>query len=84
MTRRVVYACAVCAKLHWREDYMLTTRWLQVIGSIDGSGRVKLVDRDAPDGTPPAVDLDLEKVDGGGQGSVAARAGLGWMDWVAS
>ncbi|KAL6745568.1 CobB/CobQ-like glutamine amidotransferase domain-containing protein [Haematococcus lacustris] len=35
---------------------------MQVIGSIDGSGRVKLVDRNAPPGTPPAVDLDLEKV----------------------
>lgn len=35
---------------------------MQVIGSIDGSGRVKLVDKNAPPGTPPAVDLDLEKV----------------------
>ena len=34
----------------------------QVVGTIDGSGRVKLVDRDAPPGTPPAVDLDLDKV----------------------
>ncbi len=34
----------------------------QVIGTIDGSGRVKLVDKNAPAGTPPAVDLDLEKV----------------------
>lgn len=33
-----------------------------MIGTIDGSGRVKLVDRNAPPGTPPAVDLDLEKV----------------------
>ncbi|GLC44010.1 hypothetical protein PLESTB_000219600 [Pleodorina starrii] len=36
--------------------------FMQVIGTIDGSGRVKLVDRNAPPGTPPAVDLDLEKV----------------------
>lgn len=35
---------------------------MQVIGSIDGSGRVKLVDKNAPPGTPPAVDLDLDKV----------------------
>ncbi len=35
---------------------------LQVIGTIDGSGRVKLVDRNAPPDAPPAVDLDLEKV----------------------
>ena len=34
----------------------------QVIGTIDGSGRVKLVDKNAPPGTPPAVDLDLDKV----------------------
>ncbi|PNH02126.1 putative phosphoribosylformylglycinamidine synthase, chloroplastic/mitochondrial [Tetrabaena socialis] len=33
-----------------------------VIGTIDGSGRVTLVDKNAPPGTPPAVDLDLEKV----------------------
>ncbi len=33
----------------------------QVIGSIDGSGRIRLVDGNAPE-TPPAVDLDLEKV----------------------
>lgn len=33
-----------------------------MIGSIDGSGRIKLVDKNAPAGTPPAVDLDLEKV----------------------
>lgn len=37
---------------------------VQVIGSIDGSGRVKLVDKNAPAGTPPAVDLDLDKVRG--------------------
>jgi phosphoribosylformylglycinamidine synthase len=35
---------------------------MQVIGSIDGSGRVRLVDRNAPPGTPAAVDLDLEAV----------------------
>jgi hypothetical protein len=40
----------------------------QVIGQIDGSGRVKLVDKNAPAGTPPAVDLDLEKVRWGGGG----------------
>ncbi len=34
----------------------------QVIGAIDGSGRVKLVDKTAPPNTPAAVDLDLEKV----------------------
>jgi len=35
---------------------------MQVIGSIDGSGRIRLVDKNAPKDTPPAVDLDLEKV----------------------
>lgn len=36
---------------------------MQVIGAIDGSGRVVLEDREAAPGTPnPAVDLDLEKV----------------------
>eukprot|EP00798_Chlamydomonas_sp_ICE-L_P025491 gene25491-11147_t len=35
---------------------------MQVIGTIDGSGRVTVVDKNAPPGTPPAVDLDLEKV----------------------
>jgi len=35
---------------------------MQVIGSIDGSGRVTVVDKNAPAGTTPAVDLDLEKV----------------------
>ncbi len=34
----------------------------QVIGTIDGSGRVVLVDRAAPEGSPTPVDLDLEKV----------------------
>ncbi|EFN50579.1 hypothetical protein CHLNCDRAFT_135463 [Chlorella variabilis] len=34
----------------------------QVIGTIDGSGRVVLVDRCAPEGSPTPVDLDLEKV----------------------
>ena len=34
----------------------------QVIGSIDGSGRVRLVDKTAPAGTPTPVDLDLEQV----------------------
>lgn len=34
----------------------------QVIGSIDGSGRVTLVDDTAAPGTPTPVDLDLEKV----------------------
>ena len=33
-----------------------------MVGTIDGSGRVKLVDKNAPPGTPPAVDLDLDKV----------------------
>ena len=37
--------------------------FMQVIGVIDGSGRVVLEDRAAPPGAPnPAVDLDLEKV----------------------
>ena len=34
----------------------------KVIGAIDGSGRVVLVDKDAPEGAPTPVDLDLEKV----------------------
>lgn len=34
----------------------------QVIGSISGSGRVVLVDREAKPGDPVPVDLDLEKV----------------------
>lgn len=34
----------------------------QVIGAIDGSGRVVLKDREAPEGSPIPVDLDLEKV----------------------
>ena len=36
-----------------------------VIGRVDGSGRVTLVDRDAPEGSPPPEDLDLEDVLGG-------------------
>ncbi|KIY99597.1 phosphoribosylformylglycinamidinesynthase [Monoraphidium neglectum] len=35
---------------------------MQVIGAIDGSGRITLVDKNAPEGTPPAVDLDLDQV----------------------
>lgn len=35
---------------------------MQVIGTVDGSGRVVLVDRDAAPGSPMPVDLDLEKV----------------------
>jgi hypothetical protein len=35
---------------------------LQVIGSISGSGRITLVDKEAPPGTPTPVDLDLDKV----------------------
>jgi phosphoribosylformylglycinamidine synthase len=35
---------------------------LQVIGVIDGSGRVVLKDAEAPEGSPTPVDLDLEKV----------------------
>lgn len=34
----------------------------QVIGAIDGSGRVVLKDRNAPADAPVPVDLDLEKV----------------------
>ena len=40
--------------------------FMQVIGTIDGSGRVTLVDKNAPADAPPAVDLDLEKVGAGG------------------
>lgn len=35
---------------------------LQVIGSISGSGRITLVDKQAPPDSPTPVDLDLEKV----------------------
>ena len=35
---------------------------LQVLGSINGSGRITLVDPAAPAGQPTPVDLDLEKV----------------------
>ena len=35
---------------------------IQIIGSIDGSGKVVLVDKEAPEGTQNPVDLDLEKV----------------------
>lgn len=35
---------------------------VQVIGVIDGSGRVKVVDKLAPPGTPMPEDLDLNKV----------------------
>ncbi|KAI7838801.1 hypothetical protein COHA_007416 [Chlorella ohadii] len=35
---------------------------MTVIGAIDGSGRVVLRDREAPEGSPVPVDLDLEKV----------------------
>ncbi|KFM22797.1 putative phosphoribosylformylglycinamidine synthase, chloroplastic/mitochondrial [Auxenochlorella protothecoides] len=35
---------------------------VQVIGTIDGSGRVRVVDRQAPAGAPTPVDLDLELV----------------------
>jgi hypothetical protein len=38
------------------------TKTKQVIGSIDGSGRIRLVDSAAPSSALPAVDLDLEKV----------------------
>lgn len=34
----------------------------QVIGTIDGSGRVKLVDKQAEPGTPTPVDLNLDQV----------------------
>jgi phosphoribosylformylglycinamidine synthase len=33
-----------------------------VIGTIDGSGRVRLVDKQAPPGTPSPVDLNLDQV----------------------
>lgn len=35
---------------------------MQVIGTIDGCGRVVLEDKEAPPGAPTPVDLDLEKV----------------------
>lgn len=35
---------------------------MQVLGSIDGSGKVVLVDKEAPEGSQNPVDLDLEKV----------------------
>lgn len=35
---------------------------MQVIGSISGSGRVTLVDKNSPPGSPPPVDLNLEQV----------------------
>eukprot|EP00877_Chromochloris_zofingiensis_P007400 jgi/Chrzof1/2913/Cz12g03220.t1 len=35
---------------------------MQVIGAIDGSGRITLVDKQAPPDTPAPVDLDLDKV----------------------
>jgi phosphoribosylformylglycinamidine synthase len=37
---------------------------LQVIGTIDGSGRVRLVDKLAEPGTPTPVDLNLDQVGG--------------------
>lgn len=47
-----------------RSNFCKATEWscLQVLGSISGSGKITLIDRDAPPDTPPAVDLDLEKV----------------------
>ena len=35
---------------------------VDVLGAIDGSGRVKLIDPNAPPGSPVPEDLDLEKV----------------------
>ena len=35
---------------------------MAVLGAIDGSGRVTLLDTHAPEGSPPAEDLDLEDV----------------------
>jgi phosphoribosylformylglycinamidine synthase len=41
----------------------VTVSWmLQVIGTIDGSGRVRLVDKLAEPGTPTPVDLNLDQV----------------------
>lgn len=45
---------------HGRYSFSLT--FTQVIGTINGSGRVTLVDKNAPEGSPVPVDLDLEKV----------------------
>lgn len=36
--------------------------FMQVIGTIDGSGRVRLVDKQAEPGTPTPVDLNLDQV----------------------
>jgi hypothetical protein len=41
---------------------MLVFAGQQVIGSISGSGRITLVDKQAPPDSPTPVDLDLEKV----------------------
>ena len=46
---------------HHRQHPKNNNNTTQVIGSIDGSGRIRLVDGRAPDESP-AVDLDLEKV----------------------
>lgn len=35
---------------------------VQVVGTIDGSGRVRLVDKQAEPGTPTPVDLNLDQV----------------------
>lgn len=45
-------------------SFPATTRPLgtQVIGTIDGSGRITLVDKQAPPEAPPPVDLNLDQV----------------------
>ena len=47
---------------HPRPDGEFVKCLAQVLGTISGSGKITLVDRNAPPDTPPAVDLDLEKV----------------------
>ena len=50
-------------KAHLLEDICERERCnMQVLGAIDGSGKVVLMDKEAPPGTQNPVDLDLEKV----------------------
>ena len=55
--------CPTCYKgIHPKSSAHSRFRRAQVLGSIDGSGRIRLVDPEAPPGTPTPVDLDLETV----------------------
>jgi phosphoribosylformylglycinamidine synthase len=56
-----------------------SSRSLQVIGAIDGSGRIKLVDKTAAPDVPTPVDLDLEKVRSGFGDRLCAAAGPGGL-----